>query len=241
MGASRLALVVGQLQRGGAERQLFELAIRLDRSRLEPLVICLSEVIHPYADRLRKEGIEVAVLPRAGHRDFSRVRSLAKILSHRRIDLVHSFLIAANAYTWAATRLAGGRPYVASSRTCIPPRGRFGHWVHRRAFLDASAVIANAKAVMEFTRDHYRLPERLFTVIPNGVDLAPFTAAGPGRDARRTMVRARFSLEEGAVVQAMWPGSWPASWGGSRLRRICRWCWRWRDGCGMLPGRRSVS
>ena len=204
--ASRLALVVGQLQRGGAERQLFELAIRLDRSRLDPLVVCLSEVVDPYAGKLTEAGIDVVVLPRAGHRDFSRVRSLAGILSRHRIDLVHSFLIAANAYTWAATRLAGRRPYIASSRTCIPPRGRLGLWVHRRAFRGAQAVIANAKAVMEFTRDLYALPESRFTVIPNGVDLAPFEEAGRDREARRAMVRALFGLDDGEAMTGVQPG-----------------------------------
>lgn len=200
MAGRRLAVVVGQLQRGGAERQLFELVTRLDRSLYDPLVICLSEVVDPYAGRLSEAGVEVIVAPRAGHRDLSRVRALASILSGRRIDLAHSFLLAANAYTWAATRLSGRRPYIASSRTCMPPRGRFAAWVHRRAFAGASAVIANAGAVMAFTSDLYGLPAERITVIPNGVDLRPFDAAAADRERRREAVRSRLGLARDAVV-----------------------------------------
>ncbi len=171
MPARAVAMVVGQLQLGGAERQLFELATRLDRSRYTPSVICLSEVAEPYAGMLREAGIAVDVLSRAGHNDIGRARRLARLLRERRADLVHSFLIAANAYTYVSCKLWGRRRFVASSRTCIPPRGTWAMMVHRRAFHAAEAVIANSRRVMEFTRDLYRLDEGRIRVIPNGVAL----------------------------------------------------------------------
>lgn len=202
MTSLRLALVVGQLQRGGAERQLFELATRLDRERFDPLVICLSEVTEPYGPRLKAAGVEVLALPRRGHRDAGRVRSLARLLRERRIDLAHSFLIAANAYLWAATRLAGGPPYIASSRTCIPPKGRVALWVHRRAFRGAAAVVANARAVAEFTCRLYGLAEDRVMVIPNGVDLRPYDEAA-GDSGARAAVRESLGFGAAEVVAAL--------------------------------------
>ena len=43
-----IGLVIGQLTHGGAERQLYELAKRMDRSRFEPIVISLSTEPEPY-------------------------------------------------------------------------------------------------------------------------------------------------------------------------------------------------
>jgi len=183
-----VALVVGQLQHGGAERQLFELAVRLDRSFFLPYVVCLSEVTHPYAGWLTEAGIEVAILPRAGHRDPGRVRRLARLLAERRTDLSHSFLLAANAYTWAASWLSGRRPFIASSRTCIPAAGVLATAIHRRAFRAARGVIANSRRVMQFTCDRYAVPVHSVRVVHNGVDLKSFPA--PSDDVRSAVRRA---------------------------------------------------
>ncbi|HZC80055.1 MAG TPA: glycosyltransferase, partial [Ktedonobacterales bacterium] len=96
----------------------------------------------------------------------------------------HSFLLAANAYTWAATISAwSSRPYIASSRTCIPPRGWFARQVNALAFRSATGVIANSRHVMEFTRATYGLDARPIRVIPNGVDLAVPTRESPAARA----------------------------------------------------------
>jgi len=193
-----LALVVGQLQHGGAERQLFELAVRLDRSIFRPYVVCLSDVTHPYAGWLTEAGIEVAVLPRAGHRDFGRVRRLARLLSEHRTDLSHSFLIAANAYTWAASWLAGKRPFIASSRTCIPATGWLAPAIHRKAFRDARGVIANSRRVMQFTCDHYGVPVHSVRVVHNGVALEDY--AETADDVRLAVRRAMGVAPEEVLV-----------------------------------------
>ena len=193
----KVALVVGQLQLGGAEGQLFELATRLDRARYDPFVVCLSEVQEPYGSRLRERSIRVEVLPRAGRYDLGRVRALGRLLHEGGASLAHSYLLAANAYTYLASRLAGRLPFIASSRTCIPPSGPGSLWLHRRAFSAASAVIANSHKVMEFTRDLYRLPAAKIRVIPNGVDAAAYAGAAV---AARVEARREIGAPEGAVV-----------------------------------------
>lgn len=193
--------MVGQLHSGGAERQLYELATRLDRGRFEPFVACLSQVTDPFGPMLASRGVEVRVLPRARSRELTRVAALARLLRSEGADLAHSYLLAANAYTWAATRLAGRRPFIASSRTCMPPRSRWSLAVHRRAFRSASAVVANARRVLEFTRDLYRIPEARLRVIPNGVPMEPFlAAASPDREQGRRALRAEWKADDATVV-----------------------------------------
>ena len=104
--ARRVGLVVGQLQTGGAERQLYELAVRLDRTRYEPVVVCLSEVGEPFGSRLASRGIRVHLLQRSRNHDPARLFKLSHLLREERIDLLHSFLLAANAYAWSAALLA---------------------------------------------------------------------------------------------------------------------------------------
>lgn len=197
-----MALIVGQLQLGGAERQLYELAVRLERERWRPLVICLSEVEEPFGPRLRDRGIPVVIVPRSGHADPRRVRRLADTLIDHRIALSHSYLLAANAYTWAASWLAGRRPFVASSRTCIPAAGWLSNRIHRKAFRSAECVIANARRVKEFTCREYALEPSRVRVVPNGVDGAMFAADPASRIAvRRELGIAQDEFVAGTVAR----------------------------------------
>ncbi len=194
-----VALVIGQLHLGGAERQLYELAVRLDRSRYVPFVVCLSEVAEPYAGRLGQHGVPVEIIARSGHNELGRVQALARVLGRRRADLAHSFLLAANAYTYGAVTMlrlvvwSRRVPFLASSRICSPRPGRWAMAVHRRAFRAAGAVIANSRLVARYTRDMFDVPESSMRVIHNGVDLESFAHATegpgydglPGRDAAR--------------------------------------------------------
>jgi glycosyltransferase involved in cell wall biosynthesis len=186
---------------GGAERQLFELAVRLDRSRWEPVVVCLSEVAEPFAGRLAARGVAVEVLSRSTHYDPGRAFRLRRLLRDRRIELAHSFLLVANAYVWAATRLGrgigAGPPYIASSRICLTPRHGWLRLVHRRAFRGATAVIANSARVEVFTRELYELPGDRIRVIHNGIDAVSFRAEAVGA---RESVRSELGISRDALV-----------------------------------------
>ncbi len=172
-----MVLVIGQLQQGGAEGQLVHLARGLAGSAYEPSVACLSEVAEPHASLLRSEGVPVTVLPRRKNRDLGRVRALADLLRKSRADLVHAFLVGANAYAYAASRLAGVPRLVASSRTSMPARNAASWLIHAWVFNHASAVITNSRFVRDFTASHYGVPAARIRVVPNGVDPAPFRAA----------------------------------------------------------------
>ncbi len=202
-----VALVIGQLHLGGAERQLYELAVRLDPARWRPSVVCLSEATEPYAQRLRARGVPVDVVPRSGHNDLGRAAALAGLLRARGASLAHAFLLAANAYTWAACRLIaplrGGRrlPYIASTRVCSPLPGWAATLVHRRAFRSAVGVVANSSRVMDHTRALYRLSGVRVRVIPNGLSLQEY----PERDgeqarAARSAARGELDAPEGTLL-----------------------------------------
>ncbi len=167
-------LVIGQLHRGGAEGQLVRLALGLRGSPWVPVVACLSEVVEPHGASLREAGIRVASFPRQGSRDLSRIRALARFLRSERPALVHSFLVAANAYAYGACRLSGAGPLVVSSRTSMPIARRLSRALHAWVFRRADAVIANSVAVRDFTASYYGVAAGSIRVIPNGVAIEAF-------------------------------------------------------------------
>jgi len=96
----KILYVIGQLALGGAERQLFELIKRIDKSRFEISVVCLSAETEPYKIWLEKLGIEVKTLPIQADYGISRFRGLFTHMRNFKPDIVHSYLTSANLFSY---------------------------------------------------------------------------------------------------------------------------------------------
>lgn len=167
--SARLALVIGQLGWGGAERQLANLAPALAASGETVSVFCLSREEEPFGDELREAGVPVFTLMRRGNREVGRVLALGRLLRREKIELVHSFLENAGIYAWMAGPLAG-RPLLLPSVRSLPAGGdRLHHALTRRTLRTARLVIANSLAASKAYAGRYGVPIEKFRVVPNGV------------------------------------------------------------------------
>jgi glycosyltransferase involved in cell wall biosynthesis len=171
----RIAFCITELNVGGAERCLVELATRLDRSRFEPTVFCLGPRPHHGADslavKLDDSGVPVQFL--GAHslgnapRIFWRLRREFRTLKP---DLVQSFLWHANVLGVWAAHSAGVRRIVTGLRVAEPRRQwrwrceQFtGRWAQRH--------VAVSEGVAAFARDRIGLRAERIVVIPNGVEM----------------------------------------------------------------------
>jgi glycosyltransferase involved in cell wall biosynthesis len=178
----RLALVITELDVGGAEQCLVELATRLDRERFAPVAYSLARR-PPERDRLVRQltdaGIETVFLnlrPRAGD-FFAGVRRLAALLRKQQAEVVQTFLFHANAVGATAARSAGVQQVVCGLRVAEPKRWRL--WTERCLARSARRFVCVSEGVARFYREHGFAAERL-TVIPNGIDVDRFATAGRG-------------------------------------------------------------
>src|SRR4051794_26365845 len=122
---SRLAFVITELEPGGAERCLVELATRMDRSLFSPVVYSLGS--RPTAERqslvaqLAKEGVPTHFLGFASPwHYFGAVRQLERMLREQRAEIVQTFLFHANVVGAAAARAAGVRSLITGVRVADP-------------------------------------------------------------------------------------------------------------------------
>jgi glycosyltransferase involved in cell wall biosynthesis len=180
-----IALVITDLDVGGAERALTMLVTRLDRRRWQPSVFCLAEQ-GALAHEILAAGIPCECLAINRRRPVQAVTRLARRLRMARPRLIQSFLFHAN----VAARLAAlwaGRPYAISGIRVAEHQNRWHLVVDRLTSPLATGSVCVSQGVMRFSRDVGRLdPDRL-TVIPNGIDLAPFDAALPLARAELTV------------------------------------------------------
>lgn len=175
----RVALVIGQLTRGGAEGQLTQVATRLDRTRFEPIVYCLSSAVEPYAAQIEMAGIRVRSIP--GH-PLRRLRQLARCFNEDDIEVVHSWLYLANAAAGILQLVSPRRALITSARN-RKVHGRVNQIANAMAFRLSDAIVANSSDVATYIAQRYWAPLSRIRVIVNGIDTQRFRpAASPDLD-----------------------------------------------------------
>lgn len=220
----KIALVIGQLTRGGAEGQLVELARRLPGRGVASEVYVLSGSTEPYGAILREAGIPISAL--AGSLG-QRVIRLARALRRERVDLVHSWLYLANPIAALASWLGGGVPLITAARNCKVqgPLYRGGNiWAFRRS----RRIIVNSPEVREFIVQRYLAPRERIRLVPNGIDLARFCPPEHRSPEAPLVVTAgrlveqknhRLFLEAAAALRLQLPSACFAIVGDGPLRR----------------------
>ena len=177
----RLALVITELEPGGAERALVNLATHLDRSQVEPAVYSIGprpvQGKDHLVEQLRAAGIPVRFADvRSRWQAPLAVNRLTKLLAEQQPQIVQNFLFHANVLgTLAASRL-GGTQIVMGVRVADPRRSR--SWIERRLAGRANKIVCVSRGVADFCRDRGYPADKL-EVIANGVDVSRFQGVLP--------------------------------------------------------------
>jgi glycosyltransferase involved in cell wall biosynthesis len=182
-GKLQIALCITDLDVGGAERCLVQLATRMDRTRFLPVVYCLGPR-PPVAEAscvpaLEAAGIEMHCLGARTKWEIARVlRRLTGLLADRRPDLVQTFLFHANIVGRIAARRAG-IPWVVSGIRVAEQGSRWHLWLERctRRLVDLHVCVS--ESVARFTATRAGIPPEGLVVIPNGIDQSLYPADKP--------------------------------------------------------------
>ena len=174
----RVLILIGQLNRGGAERQVHELATRLDRNRFDPTVVTFEPGGH-YQPMLEAAGVRVVIIDKRGWREATAPIRLASLMRELSTDVVHGFLFPANWRAVVASRLAGVRAVLCAVRSTGIWMNARHRWMDRVIMKRASVVVANAPAVAKDIVDRVGLAPARVRVILNGVDTERFHPKDP--------------------------------------------------------------
>lgn len=176
---TRVALVITDLDVGGAERALTALAMRLSPERWRVGVFCLSGP-GALADVIRNAGLPCECLDVNRRNPVQAVARLAKALHRFRPALVQSFLFHANlAARLAAPLVSRPRPRVLGGIRVAERQRRRHLTLDRWTSRLCDGEVCVSRGVLAFSRDVGGLDPSRLTVIPNGIDPAPIDAAAP--------------------------------------------------------------
>jgi starch synthase (maltosyl-transferring) len=170
-----IALVITDLDVGGAERALVALATRLDPERWRPGVFCLGKPGR-LAEVLCQANLPCECLDASRRNPLQAIGRLARSLRRFAPQLVQSFLFHAN----LAARLAApwaGSPWVVGGLRVAEHQKKWHLALDRLTAPLATGSVCVSQGVLRFSRDVARLDPARLTVIPNGIDPAPFDFA----------------------------------------------------------------
>ena len=168
-----VVLVIDDLEYGGAQRQVVELANNLDQDRFDVHVCTLSDYV-PLGGQLRDFDGRLHTIVKKNKVDFTVVPRLARLLKFLNADIVHSFLFSADIASRLAGRLARTKLVIGSERGAnyvAKKRRMLAYRLTRRC---VDLTIANSKAGCEFNRKTYGQPACDCKVVYNGVDTIRF-------------------------------------------------------------------
>ena len=178
-----IAHVVENLERGGLERMVIDLALAQQAAGHRPRVACLFAP-GALAGELRGQGIEVFACHKAAGLDIGAVRRLRAWLQAVPGTVVHTHNANAHYHTVAAmfgsptSRLLNTRHGMGASQ----PRSR-GEWLYRRSMWRTDVVAAVCEAARARFADQGVRPRARLLAVPNGIRVETFAAANAERRA----------------------------------------------------------
>jgi glycosyltransferase involved in cell wall biosynthesis len=182
-GGTRIAYVIGELGKGGAEYQLYELVRGLDRTRFLPAVFALSAGGY-WAARLRDLGVTVAELPSRGSIDPRRLMALRRELAAFAPHVLHTVLWSGNAYGRLAA-IGLGIPVVVTAERNVVRRSAWQRLLERGLDRMTDRYLVNSAAIVTELVSRGGLSSDKMQVIHNGIDLAGLPAFDPDRRPAR--------------------------------------------------------
>jgi len=186
-------------EKGGAEVVLRDIVCGLDRSRYEPVVVCLKP--GPFVEELRAMGITAFALrahkTRELHQVAAAILQLSNIIQRERIDLIHSNGCTMLFYGGLAGHLRG-RACVWHVYDPLKGTGAFeAAFIAAQRRLRPRWTIFGTPAVAESYVATYKNLKRYSTILP-GVDVEQVTQGAEAGRARK-----RWQIPRDAPIIAM--------------------------------------
>lgn len=145
----RLLIVTDEMELGGTQRQILEIARSLDPGAFEVHVLYFRNA-SAWVEQLRTAGISVDCIPKRHRLDPMFVWRFCRFLRRGDFDLIHAFSFSGELWSWVANALAGRARLISSIRGVYLWYGPVHWWIKGWITRHSTAVIANSHAGAEY-------------------------------------------------------------------------------------------
>ncbi|OGR15814.1 MAG: hypothetical protein A2X81_08235 [Desulfobacterales bacterium GWB2_56_26] len=186
MQKTRVLFVLPQLDAGGSERVVFDLARSLDPGKFEVFVAAFKAGV--LVEPLRAICQDVFIIEKKQGLDISAMVKVANIVKKYGIDVVNAHHYMPCFYSFLGTKVHGKKliytehsvPEVENLANCF--HGKVFHWM----LYGMDGVVGVSKAITERFRGRYSRHTQKIHQIVNGVDIEKFRAKGTRESIRST-------------------------------------------------------
>lgn len=189
-------IVISNLEYGGAQRQVVELANNIDPQGIDLHICSLSNYV-PLAPLLESSETRLHIVQKKFKFDLTVIPRLGQLLRRLRADIVHGYLFDAEIAARLAGRMAGTPAVGNSERNTDYPYKKRQLAVYRLTGRCVDFYVANSNAGARFNQRVLRNRPDIYYTIHNGVDTNRFAPAD-GSPARRAL-----GLTDGEFVIGM--------------------------------------
>jgi L-malate glycosyltransferase len=199
-----LALFLTTFDPGGTERQMIELARRLDRSRWQVHIVCFRPRGAWY-ERVASVAASVKHVPVTSFKSphvWRELFAFARWCRDTGIVVVHTTELWSNTFGLPGAAIARVPVRIGNRRELNPNKSLAQLLMQRVGYACAHTIVANSQAAADRLRFE-RVPERKIAVVPNGLDASlfnRFTARTPRSRLRTIAVVANLRPEKGHDV-----------------------------------------
>lgn len=195
-GKLNVLVVISNLEFGGAQRQIVELANNIDTQRFELHVCSLSTYI-PLADQFTDET-KVHVINKRCKFDILLVFKLVRLINKLNIDVLHSYLFDAEIACRLAGRLCRAPiKVIGSERNANYTLKRIQKLAHRLTHNMPDLLVANSQSGADYNALQTGIALHKYRVVYNGVDTLRFCLQD------KQAARARLGVESGPILIGM--------------------------------------
>jgi glycosyltransferase involved in cell wall biosynthesis len=193
-----IAFVMTSFEPGGTERQMIELARRLDPARWTIHIACFH-ARGTWFSRAAEAAASVAEFPVTSFRHFDtlcHVAAFACWCRRQHIAVVHTTELYSNIFGLPGAALARVPARIANRREINPDKSLAQITLQRAAYACATRVVANSRAAADRLAAE-RVPAARISVIPNGLDLPRYEPRPEKRQPRKVVMVANLRPEKG--------------------------------------------
>ena len=165
-----ILFVIGDMNIGGAEKQLFELISNLDKEKFKPILLCMNSFGY-YAELLKKGyKIDTLFLNSKKSMDFKRLFYIGRIIKKEKVDLVHSWRYEANMYVGLIKLILPNLKWVSTERSAGPTNANSRIKIIEKFIMQKSnIIITNSKAGINYLNKILNIENEKICLIHNGL------------------------------------------------------------------------
>ncbi len=198
--------------RGGAEKTLVDLALRLDRSRFN-VTVCATRTAGNYQSLLDDAGVRTIVLERNSRVESYKMLRLLRLMRTQPVHVLHTHLFGANTWGRVLGKMAGVPVIIAhehwSSRSSREVK------IDRMLYRMTDRILVPSEASKRLIMEMEDIPAGYLDVVYNGVDISLFSPdatdaaqarqeLGIGQDDIVVGTLGRLSADKGGQDDLLW-------------------------------------